>query len=999
MQFKNQFITLHSAVLPTNTLLVTRLVGEESLSGLFCFELELLFRNPGNLAGVEDERGNLDLEAVLYAPVRLAIQVRVPAGAAGMATTNREIAGYLAELEQQEEGPGWTKFRAQLVPKIWRLTRTHRSRIVLDMDIEELIESVLSKDLFEPKVEFEFKLSRQGKAARAPERDIYPQREYSVQYEESDWAFLSRWMEHEGVFFYFENCEQGEETVDKIVFADTPAAYGKSSYDSVFPYSPKAAGEGADPDQFAKEEIFSFHCRQKRLPQKVVLSDYNWRTPGADLRCVADLREDGTGHHYEYNNHYKTKAQGSALAQVRAEELTCRSQSFYGKSSCRTFRPGFLFSLEGHFREEFNESFVLSKVRHEAEQMINLEAATVTGSAYSNTFTAIRSDVVFRPERVTPWPAIHGVMHARVDGEGDGSYAELDEYGRYKIVFPFDEHAPEAKPGQASRWVRMAQPYAGHKSGMHFPLLKGTEVLVVHIDGDPDRPIIAGAVPNPETESPTTGENATRNSIRTASGNLFQIDDDHNAAGFVLSDARGSRVIDHRWRTGSVSQVTSHASGTPTGGGGGAVAGKPPSAVAETSGAMVTPGQEVGGPGPGAGMPEIVSTIWEANAASGDNLPAWKTFFGTGSRNSAFDAIATKGRYIDEQSNPNTNPLGLSPSADLGAPLLTDTKLTEANIVAMLNHLLGKHNRLAALSVPFVPPAGTDPLAGTRLTGKAAQLVAKVQNFEGIVSGSQLNITLGDEVSIKVGDSYEYADGSYEVKIGTGGDSYEETRGDSTKVSHAYGKTKETSFNYKDQEEEKTCMGVEKSREFHMGSAVDGFTFFGGAKTETEILCGVFNKQAVSLAVNNENSVFVGLEGKVDLLLAGKAELSIGAAAILKVEICAAVSLEIEVGKKLEFTLDETKAVVKKDDLALKQFNANLKEVNANIMRNAVAIKCTAAAISKMKSTINENTAALQQSIGCLRSATTALNYDDTVMMRHSLAAARKMTSGITMIQ
>jgi type VI secretion system VgrG family protein len=997
MQFKNQFITLHSAVLPTNTLLVTKFTGEERLSGLFRFDLELLFRNTGDMTGFQDANGELDLEMVLYAPVRLALQVRVPAGSVGTATTNREIVGYFAELEQQEEGPGWIKFRAVLVPKLWRLTRTHRSRIVLDKDVEELLESVLTDDLFEPKVEFEFKLSRQGNDARGPERDVYPQREYTVQYEESDWAFLSRWLEHEGIFFYFENCEQGDETVDKVIFADSASAYGTSSFAATFPYSPRSGGKGADPDQFAKEEIFSFHCRQTRLPTQVVLSDYNWRTPSAELRCSADLRDDGTGHHYEYNNHYKTKAQGDALAVVRAEEIACRSRLFHGESSCRTFRPGFQFTLDGHFRKEFNDSFVLISVKHEAEQMINLEAATVTGSKYSNTFTAIRSDVAFRPERTTPWPAIHGVMNAKIDAEGEGDYAELDEHGRYKVVFPFDEHAPDAEPGHASRWVRMAQPYAGKRTGMHFPLLKGTEVLVVHVDGDPDRPIIAGAVPNTETESPVTGANATRNSLRTASGNLLQLDDDHNVSGFFMSDARGSRVMDHRWRTGGSAYDAGSIGQSPGGGRGDALG---DGAVPKVGEVPVEPGnasQLAASPGPGAGMPEIVSTIWEQNADSGDNIPAWKTFFGIGGSNSAFDSIATKGRYIDQQSSPK--PLGLSAAAGLAGPLLTDTTLTEGNIVTMLNHLLEQHDRKADLAAPYVRPVNANPQAGTRLSGRASQLLAKIQNFEGIISGSQLGISLGDAINIKVGDSYEYADGSFDVKIGTGGHTHEETRGDSTKESYTYGTTKEKSFNYKDQDEEKTCMGVEKTREFHMGSAVDGFTFFGGAKTETEFQGGAFNKQSLSLAVNNENSVFVGLEGKLDLLLAGKAEISIGAAALLKVEICAAASLHVEIAAKSEFKTTNFSAILSADKVALKDLEANLKKVDADILRDKVAIKDTEAAISKMKSTINENTAALQKSMASLRNATTALQIDNTALTQQFLSASRTMTSGITMIQ
>jgi type VI secretion system secreted protein VgrG len=146
---------------------------------------------------------------------------------------------------------------------------------------------------------------------------------------------------------------------------------------------------------------------------------------------------------------------------------------------------------------------------------------------------AIPADVQFRPERNTPRPRINGTMNATIDAAGDGQYAEIDDEGRYKVVLPFDQSGNSE--GRASRWVRMAQPYSGANYGMHFPLHKGTEVLLTFIDGDPDRPIISGSVPNPDTMSPVTGGNQTASVIRTGGGNQIRIEDNDGGQQIHLS--------------------------------------------------------------------------------------------------------------------------------------------------------------------------------------------------------------------------------------------------------------------------------------------------------------------------------------------------------------------------------------------------------------------------------------------------------------------------------
>src|SRR5262245_35052404 len=136
---------------------------------------------------------------------------------------------------------------------------------------------------------------------------------------------------------------------------------------------------------------------------------------------------------------------------------------------------------------------------------------------------AIRADTQFRPRRATPWPRVHGLVGAVVDGEADSEYAQIDEQGRYKVKLKLDES--DLRGGKASTWVRMIQPHGGSVEGWHFPLRKGTEVVLAFLGGDPDRPVIAGVAPNAHTPSPVTGLNHTTNVIQTGGRNRIEMED------------------------------------------------------------------------------------------------------------------------------------------------------------------------------------------------------------------------------------------------------------------------------------------------------------------------------------------------------------------------------------------------------------------------------------------------------------------------------------------
>ncbi|MCE2947869.1 MAG: type VI secretion system tip protein TssI/VgrG [bacterium] len=453
---------------------VVRFQGEEGLSRLYRFEIELVA-----------ERADLDLDAMLANDVTLAITNR---------GTRTLYHGVLEEFEELHQKNGDTFYRAVLVPKLWQLSLFRVNEVYVDRSTPEIIEAVLQEGGLTP-LDYELALSAE-----------YTPWTHLCEYQESHFDFISRLMERDGIYYYF---DQGSQRA-KLVITDQLMRHKPITTQSLV-YEP-ATGLQQNGDRVS---IFALLCRQKRMPEKVILMDYNYRKPSLEIRSEAVVDPKGRGEVYFYGEHADTVEESTALSKLRAEEIACRRQIFQGESNVAQLCPGFLAEVTGHFRSAFNQRYLVTEVSHEGSQAGEMLAGEgLSGgspeqarqeSFYRNTFGAIPGDVQFRPERLTPKPRIHGTMNAVIDAESSGADPELDEAGRYKVKVTFDR----TKKGEAkaSQSVRMATPYAGSDHGIHYPLRKGTEVLLTFIDGDPNRPIIAGAVPNADTPSVANSEN------------------------------------------------------------------------------------------------------------------------------------------------------------------------------------------------------------------------------------------------------------------------------------------------------------------------------------------------------------------------------------------------------------------------------------------------------------------------------------------------------------
>lgn len=346
-------------------------------------------------------------------------------------------------------------------------------------------------------------------------RHDYPQREFTAQFQESDYAFLSRQLAHWGLFFHFEQTAETWKLIIRDHIHELPrlAEPGRLSY-----REQSGLGRG-------EETLYQLRATNKTLTGGVQLNDHNYRTPSVNLnvRQGSDSNMAGQGMDYRYGEHQQTPEEGAWLARVRLETLDWQRRTYEAESDCPALAPGLTFTLADHPDPAMNGDYMVVSVCHRGDQGSG-DATTRDGAGhhYGNRLALVRNGLPYRHPLPAEPPRLRGPLSARVESHG-GSYPDLDEQGRYKVRLPYDLSDTEA--AQASHWVRMMQPYGGNQYGFHFPLHAGTEVALGHLHGDPDRPFILGALPNLETPSPVNDANSSQHILRSWGGNELLFED------------------------------------------------------------------------------------------------------------------------------------------------------------------------------------------------------------------------------------------------------------------------------------------------------------------------------------------------------------------------------------------------------------------------------------------------------------------------------------------
>lgn len=459
-----------------------------------CFEYDVCFTLDSGAPDVRPER-------VLSQPAALVI---------GTGEEAVEVKGHVAEIELLEGEPS-PMLRLCIVPALWFLRRSSHNRVFVDLSFPEILERVLAQAGIAADA---FALRLTG---------TYAKREHVCQYQESDLDFVQRWLEREGITYFFDHGDGGS----KLTFCDAPRHHAPARAEPV-PYHPVTSADASSGDHFSV-----FHASLKALPREIVEVDHNYLTPAAAIRAAAGVAQELSASVQIWAENEADQRGAERLAGLRAELERSRRRRCLAVGRELFIHAGFSFRLDRHPAGELNREYLairvvrLGQIGERQGRIVPFfrpeEAAALGRETVWAEVEAIASDVQFRPPRRTPWPLAGGLELGVVDGPADSDHAQLDEHGRYLVKLMMDESPSPA--GRASARLRMIQPHGGAREGYHLPLRKGTEVLIAFVGGDPDRPVIAGAVPNALTASPVTRANNTQNVVQTGGRSRVEVED------------------------------------------------------------------------------------------------------------------------------------------------------------------------------------------------------------------------------------------------------------------------------------------------------------------------------------------------------------------------------------------------------------------------------------------------------------------------------------------
>ncbi|MCK4629396.1 MAG: type VI secretion system tip protein VgrG, partial [Sedimentisphaerales bacterium] len=380
---------------------------------------------------------------------------------------------------QTEESGNLSHFQATIVPWLWFLTRVADCRIFQKITIPDIIKEVFRERGF---TDFDDKLS-----------GSYREWEYCVQYRETDFNFVSRLMEQEGIYYYFRH-ENGKHT---LVLADSIGAHEPFPDYEEIRYQPSGGA-------ISKGEYISDWDVEKEVqPSQYALNDFDFKNPKVDLRAVSKMECELTEANYEvydYPGEYSVTQDGENYARTRIEELHTQYEVVSGNSDARGMCTGFTFKLTGYRLEAQCREYLITSATYQLDSG-GYEAGRVGegGPVYSCGFTAIDAQQPFRSSRNTSKPSISGPQTAEVVGP-KGEEIHTDEYGRVKVQFHWDRQG--MKDENSSCWIRVSQSWAGKNWGAMIIPRIGQEVIVEFLEGDPDRPIITGVVYNADNMPP-----------------------------------------------------------------------------------------------------------------------------------------------------------------------------------------------------------------------------------------------------------------------------------------------------------------------------------------------------------------------------------------------------------------------------------------------------------------------------------------------------------------
>ncbi|WP_122554054.1 type VI secretion system Vgr family protein [Pseudomonas viridiflava] len=474
-------------------LLLESFKGEERLSSAYSFELLLLCEDAG-----------LKLKSMLGQHLVIEIELAD--------SSTRYTAGYVTRFASVGSDGGIASYTATISPWFSMLEHRVDTRIFQDATIAEVVTEVFSQ--FSAFSQYEFRLSSPLKRYT-----------YITQYRESDLAFVQRLLEAEGIFYYFEHNAEGH----SMIICDD------STMLEPLPEQPQIRFHSASVTE-TSDSITEWSGNRQLQSGRIAVQTFDYRQPNNRLPVTMNsLNQQGDVEAFEIYDcsgqyTHKNYDEGETLVRLRIEALELKGKRFDGQSNCRAMRPGYTFELTQHYAHDKGtvdeRQFLLISVASEGyDNYLNERQAS-----YNNHFSCVRRKIVFRPELTVERPTIAGPQTAIVVGP-TGEEIFTDELGRVKVQFHWDRNGRHND--NSSCWVRVAQTAAsGGFGSIQIPRIND-EVIIVFLDGNPDRPLVMGSVYNSQNPPPwSLPANKTQSGFLTRSingkgsnANFFRFED------------------------------------------------------------------------------------------------------------------------------------------------------------------------------------------------------------------------------------------------------------------------------------------------------------------------------------------------------------------------------------------------------------------------------------------------------------------------------------------
>ncbi|MCM0084221.1 type VI secretion system tip protein VgrG [Geomonas sp. Red32] len=384
---------------------------------------------------------------------------------------DRYFNGVIRRFEHTGKSGRKFLYEAEVVPSLFFLSLRRNCRIFQDKSTRDIIATVLEKAGITSD-RYRFALVNTDRT-----------RGNCVQYQESDLDFISRLMEEEGIYYFFEHYQ------DKhvLVMSDNQAVHIPIPGDASITCNP-GGGMVAE-----KESVTHFTFSHRKTSDAFAHSNFYFKKPGLNLTTKETTAKEPQCEVYEYAARHTSQADGAALAKVRMEQLVALEKQGHGHSSSCRLTPGYTFLLTDHHSASLNAQYLIIEVSHTGSQHQTLEETSSGGTSYDNQFTVIPAKTQYRPTIRSLKPAVPGLQTAIVVGP-KGHEIHTDQYGRIKVQFHWDRDGKS--DDKSSCWLRVAQAWGGNAWGAQFIPRVGDEVLVDFLEGDPDRPIVTGCVYN-----------------------------------------------------------------------------------------------------------------------------------------------------------------------------------------------------------------------------------------------------------------------------------------------------------------------------------------------------------------------------------------------------------------------------------------------------------------------------------------------------------------------